>query len=557
MPIVGTRKNINPGEGYKKDHMYGLASQYSRLSRDILTENQTDIYSDMKRALMQMDSKQSLKNFFVNESADPSSMDPEEYDDHVKNMEELYENDCEGMLEYASLGTYNPVMGITFPMHKNILMNCVFDKAIPKFVATTPKFTISMEKRLLVTPDGREIDMFTNQMDISKEVEASAPFKEIEIKLPEVETTDVLTKIGAGSVDNLSITTHISAVKVEVNAAVEGETVTESDGKHYRWVPVNLKFKPGYGELERTLIEVVDLSRVKDLKSETKSDTISGIMHKNKFRIQSYGIVVAVKLRAKKDTSNGLNKNCSVKWGATTELEEIPEATPVSVAISPEESKDISALYNVNQLTKLMSLMDLVLSNNKDDGIKNKLDESFKTMDPAYKVEGKFDFEPRQGYALDDVEWRHKVFFDVLDTFVSSMYDVLQDPNVVVNVVGRPDLIRKITPTEYSYTSPNNIGPVELNFNKTVVTSDKRVYNFMSSQKIKNDNNLIITLHPRNTERIIYRIYDYQLYCSNEVKDATYYTLPAVTAFERWHFVDYQPVQGRIEILNPCSLLKK
>ena len=30
--------------------------------------------------------------------------------------------------------------------------------------------------------------------------------------------------------------------------------------------------------------------------------------------------------------------------------------------------------------------------------------------------------------------------------------------------------------------------------------------------------------------------------------------LPAIHAFERWQFVEYQPVQGRIQILNPTGL---
>jgi hypothetical protein len=69
------------------------------------------------------------------------------------------------------------------------------------------------------------------------------------------------------------------------------------------------------------------------------------------------------------------------------------------------------------------------------------------------------------------------------------------------------------------------------------------------------NNNLIVILNPRNTERIIYRIYDYQTYVSNEIRNAELYTLPAIHAFERWKFVEYQPVQGRIQIKNPSGLV--
>ena len=31
------------------------------------------------------------------------------------------------------------------------------------------------------------------------------------------------------------------------------------------------------------------------------------------------------------------------------------------------------------------------------------------------------------------------------------------------------------------------------------------------------------------------------------------YALPAIHAFERWKFVEYQPVQGRVKILHPTG----
>ena len=175
-------------------------------------------------------------------------------------------------------------------------------------------------------------------------------------------------------------------------------------------------------------------------------------------------------------------------------------------------------------------------------------------MPESNKIQGKFDFAPRDGYALDHVEWRHKTFFDALDTYVTELLQVLGDPNMTVSIFGRPDTVRKITPTEYSYQTPDNIGAVELDFTKTVVTSDKRVYNFVSSQKLKDSTELIIVLCPRNTNRIVYRIYDYQMYFSNEIRNASNPTLPAIHAYERWKFKDYQPVQGRIQILNPTGL---
>ena len=145
------------------------------------------------------------------------------------------------------------------------------------------------------------------------------------------------------------------------------------------------------------------------------------------------------------------------------------------------------------------------------------------------------------------------MFFDTFDSMVTKMLQVLNDPNMIVTVFGDPDLVRRITPTEYSYTTPSSIGPVELDFTRTVVTSDKRVYQFIGSDKLRGTDYFTVILCPRGTDRITYRIYDYQMYVSNEIRNINNPALPAVHAFERFLVDEYQPVQSRIKILNPTG----
>jgi hypothetical protein len=136
------------------------------------------------------------------------------------------------------------------------------------------------------------------------------------------------------------------------------------------------------------------------------------------------------------------------------------------------------------------------------------------------------------------------------------MLQVLNDPNMTVSVVGDPRIIRKLTPKDYAYQAPANIGPVTLDYTQTIVNStDKVVYNFVGSDKMRGTNELMIILNPRNTDRICYRLYDYQLYISNEIRNNMNPNLPAIHAFERYKTVAYQPVQGRISILNPSGMV--
>lgn len=582
--VVGNRKtDAGMGRGYLRDPIAKYAASFLECANDMMNESAADIYTDLGRALQYSSSNQALENFFVESSIDEDAIRATEgewasemIEDQYEAMKEQFLNDREGALqslsEYANLGSFNPVIGLAFPLHKFILMNNIFDKgAIPKVVAREPKFTLTMETRYLVTPDGEEIDMFKEQYRMTEAMDAVIPHREVEVALPEAETVDVLAAIGARDGDRLSIDTYISAIKTSVYLDIgdinpeTGEAATEA-GEVEVWLPTQLRFVPSYGEYNRTITEGVQIKTKDPSTGETiiKKSVISGYTkpvpaaggRKDMFSLVDHmGNISAVKIKAKIDTSSAMVPTCSVKWDTTTTIEEIPDATPINVPIAPEEIKDVAALYNVNQLSKVMSMIKLVLGNYKDDKIKGHLDESFIRMPDSQKVSSTFDFAPeRAGYAFSHVQWRKEAFMDYLDHVTTIMLQVLNDPNMTITVLGSPELVRMITPTEYTYQAPSSIGQVELDFTRTIVTSDKRVYQFMGSDKLRGTTNFILILCPRNSERIIYRIYDYQMYISNEIRNMKNYALPAVHAFERWKFVEYQPVQGRVQILHPTGL---
>ena len=292
----------------------------------------------------------------------------------------------------------------------------------------------------------------------------------------------------------------------------------------------------------------------------TTSDTLSIAMKKDRMIITSLnGVVKKVKVSSKLDTSNARATTCQATWRADTIIEEIGPAIPINTTISPEEVKDISALYNVNQVTKIMHLIKTVLANYKDDKIKEGLDTSYRRLPSDQKTYNTFDFAPRVGYDSDHVNWRFSTFFDFLNGEVQDMLYVLNDPNMTITVYGDPNLVRMITPdaNDCTYQAPANIGPVDLDFEKTVYMSNKRLFNFIGSDKLRRTNEFILVLCPNHTDRILYRIYDYQMYLSNEIRNADNPALPALHAFERWKFVEYTPVQGRIKIDNPRGINKE
>ena len=644
MPVVNDTTFVKkPGSNsYQYDSMHGMAKEFLNLSNSILEEGRLDLFTEPNKVFRRDITNESMKNFFIENSADPKGMTAEEYEDHICMMEQLYENDKEAVLEHSSMGQFNPVIGMTFPIHKNIMLNNIFDKgAIPKLVATSPRFTVSMETRWLIDPETNEkIDMWREQYKMTDAIEKAAPLKSLYLPLPEAENTNIIETLFGVPADhntNLSIESYLSGL-VGKRVSFPGQTMrlivqlsdasttpatitydivkynnttttayvlptqTPSDlagqlptypasvtatviGAIFDWKGA---FVPAYGTYDRQICEQFALPMVTSVAAGTLPDTwaltvtladgstvvvdnatsenaipgeyrvvgfVSGFSKDNRFGITtSNANVLGTVLTSRLDTSSAMLKTPSVSWSVRTDIIEIPNRIPINVTISPEEVKDIAALYQINQLTKVMSLMKISLANYKDDLIRRFLDESFLNMPGNCKIARQFDFAPSQNYALDPIEWRYKTFMDSLDTHATQLLHVLNDPNVTFNIIGRDDLIRKITPTDYTYQSPSSIGPVELDFVKTVVTSDKRTYQFISSDKLRDTNNLMIILCPRNSERFIYRIYDYQMYLSNEIRNISNPALPAVHAFERWIAKEYQPVQGRIRILNPTGL---
>ena len=578
--IAGTRQKTIGGTAYRNDPLYAFGKAFTEAANNILTVENYDLFSEPLRAVRSTGAREALKEFFCNDFVDDNNttLSAEQLEEMHEDAEAQFENDVQAIQENSYMSEYSPMVGMALPIHKLILMNNVFSQGnvIQKVTAVQPNFTISMERRILVTPDGEEIDMFLEQNRITDAIESTAPTKQIELELPQLEgATDIIGKLGGTDVDELSSVTNICGIYVEnVYFAAgdhlpvdgwysnKGPVATAADaGLKNVWFHVTVPFTPSYGgpnRNDRILNQPITIKYKKDASGavEVLTDTLFGTMNNSKIGMNTLqGKIKKVMLAAKLNTSNAQHDTVSVKWKVDSDYVEIPEATPINTTVSPEEVKDISAMYDANQVTKIMSMTKTVLSEYKDMKIKRFLDASYEELDERTSFAGEFDFAPNEGYALDWVTFRHATFMDYLDDLVTRMLQVLNDPNMTISIVGDPRIIRKLTPTEYTYQAPANIGPVTLDYTQTIVnTKDHRVYNFVGSDKYRNTNELMIVLNPRNTERITYRLYDYQLYISNEIRNASNPSLPAIHSFERFLTKAYQPVQSRVKILNSSGL---
>jgi len=577
--VVGTRQKTIGGSAYRNDPLYPYAKAVTEAAHNILVTESKDLFAEPQMTMYNEGAKEALKEFFCADIVDPNrNLSAEEIEEAHTDMENMFENDIQAMNENTYMASYSPMVGLATPIHKLILMNNVFSQGggIQTVTAVAPNFPISQERRYLITPTGEKIDMFLEQNRITDAIEATAPTVSFDVTLPQLEgATDFIGQLGGTTNDTLSMTSHVAGVYVENVFFAEGDHLPDADGWFTNkgaiataetagaknvWFHVNIPFTPSYGgpdRNQRIMNQAVTIRYKKDADGtiETLKDTLFGTLNDGKVAFQTLtGKIKKIRFAAKLDTSNAQLETVSTKWDVSTQYVEIPEATPINTTVSPEEVKDIAAMYDANQVTKVMSMTKTVLSEYKDMRIKRFLDDSFVRLDDRNSFSGEFDFAPPEGYALDWVTHRHATFLDYFDDLVTQMLQAYNDPNMTVTIYGDPRIVRKITPTEYTYQAPANIGPVQLDYTQTIVdTKDHRVYNFVGSDKLRNTNELMVILNPKNTQRICYRIYNYQLYISNEIRNAANPSLPAIHAFERWLPVEYFPVQARVQILNPSG----
>ena len=277
MPSVGTRRNPNMGN-FTKNPMYAYASAFCEAQQNIMNESSIDYNAEPVRALAFKGNVDQLKHFYLENSVIGTEKDlgVEKYQDELDMMSEVFVNDVQAVRENAVTGmaAFNPMIGLSLPMHKYLMLNCVFAQAVPRFVAKAPAWTETMETRFMITPDGRKIDIANQQNEIFDAWKSTNRPVEVAITLPEAESVDILDEYFHVSrlSHNLSVATHISAVAIE-DYAKTGDTVitinattgalTESkateDGVALVWKPWKAEFTPGYGEYNRVLVKPVDI----------------------------------------------------------------------------------------------------------------------------------------------------------------------------------------------------------------------------------------------------------------------------------------------------------
>ena len=155
--IGGTRQKTIGGSAYRNDPLYAFGKAFTEAANDILTVESYDIFAEPTRTLRNPGAQEALKEFFCENFVDDNNkfLSAEQIEELHEDAEAQFENDIAAIQENTYMSEYSPMVGMSLPIHKLILMNNVFSQGnvIQKVTAVQPSFTISMERRILVTPE--------------------------------------------------------------------------------------------------------------------------------------------------------------------------------------------------------------------------------------------------------------------------------------------------------------------------------------------------------------------------------------------------------------------
>ena len=313
--IVGTRQKSNTignAASYRHDPLYPYAKAFVETCQNIFTNETVDLFAEPSRAIRSNAVKEALRENFCNNFVDDANVTktPDQIEEMHEDVDAMFENDLSAITEHAYMSDFMPMVGMALPIHKLILMNNVFSQGdgIQTVTAVQPGFTVSLERRILVTPTGEEIDMFLEQNRIADAIDATAPIKDFEVELPQKEgDTDFIAELGGNPRSDLSIATHVSGIYVEGVYIAEGQPLpdendwysnkgkpatAEEAGTYNVYFPVNLGFTPLYGkpgQADRGLNQPITLKYVKNASGDVEvlKDTLFGTLNNGKISLVS------------------------------------------------------------------------------------------------------------------------------------------------------------------------------------------------------------------------------------------------------------------------------
>lgn len=475
------------------------------------------------------------------------------YDNYGERLGQLMDNSMTQiaqesvMLGYAPIVAYNP-----FFLKKQWVAN-VFKDVLMSEIPSNALIEIGYEKRYIKTQDGKEYAI----PDVNFDDEAMAELMAASTGLSITETPIALTEFDP-SLDVLTAQYVPGIVEgdpaFELTQDIAVQTVYVTDGSKEHAVPVNIRVDVSTHNFVKGKVKcVVD-------ETTTIEDEIIGNVDFQNGRVvlrSRDGKITKVALKGK--ISNRYNtRSLDVERRVERFEFVMPESGPrLNSAITVEEAADALALQKIDLIADKADTMGRTLAELQDFGIRTYLDDSFEAQKVANMgpygfdsmvKEASFNSLPYEGYTHNVTEWMGDVR-EYFERLIQALKDIIMTPNVVINVVGHPSLVRFLQAgIQWVFTDSTQISGMKIAYDFGILTTSQDKVHIITSHYMKPEKGLRFVVIPTTPEVITFKHYWQNVVIDRGYRHPVFTLTPNIMCTQRTLTFDVLPVQGNLYI---------
>ena len=475
------------------------------------------------------------------------------YDNYGARLAQLMDNSLTQvaqesvMLGYAPIVAYNP-----FFLKKQWVAN-VFKDVLMSEIPTNALINIGYEKRYVKTMDGKEY------------------------AIPDVNYDDAAME----ELMNASTGLNISDAPIEIDAFSPSLAVLTST-----YVPGIVEGDPSYELTQDIAVQAVymtvagaevavpcnirvDMTTHNFVKGKVKytaedstvtEDELFGNVDFQNGRIvlrSREGKITKVVLKGK--ISNRFNqRSLDVERRVEQFQFVMPESGPrLNSAITVEEATDAMATQKIDLIADKADTMGRTLAELQDFGIRSYLNKSFQDNlgleNGPYGFgsmvkEASFDALPYDGYTSNITNWMVDVR-EYFERLIQALKDVLVTPNVVINVVGHPSLVRFLQAgIQWVFTDSTQISGMKISYDFGILTTSQDKVHIITSHYMKPEQGLRFVVIPTSNDIITFKHYWQNVVIDRGYRHPVFTLTPNIMCTQRTLTFDIYPVQGNLYI---------
>ena len=547
------------GNNYVADDSLGFKAEVSRAFESYNGAG-VSLSADFMKILTSPEAKADFINMAMESVATSPALtqgvaaDTAFYDNYGDRLAQLMDNSLTQvaqesvMLGYAPIVAYNP-----FFLKKQWVAN-VFKDVLMSEIPTNALINIGYEKRYIKTMDGKEFaipDVNYDDAAMEELMNAStglnitdAPI-EISKFSPALSVLDQTYVPGLVAADpSYELTQDIAVQAVYMNTA-DGEVA----------VPCNIR---------------VDMTTHNFVKGKVKYTAADGTVTEDELfgnvdfqngrivlRAREAGITTKVVLKGK--LSNRFNqRSLDVERRVEQFQFVMPESGPrLNSAITVEEATDAMATQKIDLIADKADTMGRTLAELQDFGIRSYLNKSFQDNlgleNGPYGFgsmvrEASFDALPYDGYTSNITNWMVDVR-EYFERLIQALKDVLVTPNVVINVVGHPSLVRFLQAgIQWVFTDSTQISGMKISYDFGILTTSQDKVHIITSHYMKPEQGLRFVVIPTSNDIITFKHYWQNVVIDRGYRHPVFTLTPNIMCTQRTLTFDIYPVQGNLYI---------